>query len=54
MAKSQNRVFVRMKSAESGYCYYTTKNRQNTTGRIALRKYDPIVRKHVEFRETKG
>ena len=33
--------------------YYTSKNRVTTPGRLALRKYDPIVRKHVLFKETK-
>jgi large subunit ribosomal protein L33 len=33
--------------------YYTEKNRRNTTTRLELRKYDPIVRKHVIYKETK-
>mgnify|MGYP005698711369 CR=1 FL=1 len=53
MAKNANRVFVKMKSPESGYMYYTSKNRVTTPGRLELRKYDPIVRKHVLFKETK-
>ena len=52
-AASANRVFVKMKSPESGYMYYTSKNRVTTPGRLELRKYDPIVRKHVLFKETK-
>ena len=36
-----------------GYMYYTSKNRVTTPGRLELRKYDPIVRKHVLFKETK-
>ena len=53
MAKNANRVFVKMKSPESGYMYYTSKNRVTTPGRLELRKYDPIVLKHVLFKETK-
>ncbi|MBT7203814.1 MAG: 50S ribosomal protein L33 [Deltaproteobacteria bacterium] len=53
MAKNANRVFVKMKSPESGFMYYTSKNRVTTPGRLELRKYDPIVRKHVLFKETK-
>lgn len=53
MAKKGNRVLVKLRSTESGHMYYTTKNRRNTTQRIELRKYDPIVRKHVLYKETK-
>lgn len=53
MAKKGNRVLVKLRSTESGHMYYTTKNRRTTTQRIELRKYDPIVRKHVIYRETK-
>ena len=45
---------VRLISSEkTGYSYYTTKNKQKQTDKIQLKKYDPIVRKHVLFTETK-
>ncbi len=53
MAKKGNRVVVKLRSTESGHMYITYKNRRNTTQRLELRKYDPIVRKHVIYRETK-
>ncbi|MAU12826.1 MAG: 50S ribosomal protein L33 [Anaerolineaceae bacterium] len=53
MAKKGNRILVKMRSSESGHMYYTFKNRMNTTTRLELRKYDPIVRKHVVYKETK-
>ncbi len=54
MAKKKgNRVFVKMKSSESGHCYYTTKNRNINPNRLELRKYDPHVRRHVMYKETK-
>lgn len=53
MAKSENRVLVKLKSTESPYMYYTKKNKTNTTDRLELKKYDPVVRKHVLFKETK-
>lgn len=53
MAKKGNRVVVKLRSSESGHMYITYKNRRNTTQRLELRKYDPIVRKHVIYRETK-
>jgi len=40
-------------SAKTGYSYYTTKIKQKQTDQIQLKKYDPIVRKHVVFTETK-
>ncbi len=53
MAKAGNRVQVKLKSTESPHRYYTTKNKRNTTERLELRKYDPVLRKHVTYREEK-
>jgi large subunit ribosomal protein L33 len=53
MAKRGNRIIVKLKSTESGHMYYTEKNRRNDSQRLELRRYDPIVRKHVLYRETK-
>ncbi|MGI6612521.1 MAG: 50S ribosomal protein L33 [Candidatus Nanosyncoccaceae bacterium] len=55
MAKSNSkRKLVGLVSEESGHrTYYTKKNTMNTTGKISLRKYDPILRKHVMYTETK-
>lgn len=33
--------------------YVTTKNRRNTPGRLELRKYNPVLRKHTLHREVK-
>ena len=41
-------------SAGTGYCYYTTKNKQKTTDKLQKKKYDPVVRKHVLFVEGKS
>jgi large subunit ribosomal protein L33 len=40
-------------TAGTGYTYYTTKNRRTQTGKLEMRKFDPIVRKHVLFKEGK-
>ncbi len=40
-------------SAGTGYFYTTTKNKRLSTGKLKLKKYDPKVRKHVEFVEEK-
>jgi len=54
MAGKGTRVIVRLvSSAGTGYAYSTTKNRRNTPERMRLMKYDPVVRKRVEFVESK-
>jgi len=52
--KGDKRKIIGLVSEESGYRqYYTTKNTQNTTDKLSLKKYDPLLRKHVLFVETK-
>lgn len=52
--KNTKRKLVGLVSELSGHrTYYTTKNTQNTTEKIVLKKYDPIVRKHATYTETK-
>jgi large subunit ribosomal protein L33 len=54
MAKKGKRDKVKMESsAGTGHFYTTVKNRQNTLGKLELKKYDPVVRKHVVYKETK-
>ncbi|QDH13981.1 50S ribosomal protein L33 [Formicincola oecophyllae] len=53
MAKT-NVIQIRLvSSADTGYFYVTRKNARSATGKLELRKYDPVVRKHVVFREAK-
>jgi large subunit ribosomal protein L33 len=53
MAKS-NVVQIRLvSSADTGYFYVTKKNARAQTSKLELKKYDPVVRKHVVFREAK-
>ena len=40
-------------SAGTGYYYVTKKNPRNQTEKMEFRKYDPVVRKHVLFKEAK-
>lgn len=40
-------------TAGTGHYYTTTKNRRNTTEKLELKKYDPVVRKHVLYKEHK-
>ena len=52
MAKGA-RENVKMKSTESSECYWTSKNKRNTTQRMELKKYDKKLKKHVLFKEAK-
>jgi len=40
-------------SAGTGHFYTTTKNKRNTSEKIEISKFDPVVRKHVKYKETK-
>ncbi|MBQ0747514.1 MAG: 50S ribosomal protein L33 [Marinobacter sp.] len=40
-------------SAGTGHFYTTMKNKRNTPEKIEIKKYDPVVRKHVAYKETK-
>lgn len=45
-------IKVIMRSGASRFFYTTTKNKRNKE-KLCLKHYDPIVRKHVEFKEEK-
>lgn len=51
--KKRDRSQVRLVSTESGHVYYTEKNRKNDSARLEIKKYDPVVRRHVLYRESK-
>jgi large subunit ribosomal protein L33 len=53
MAKKGAREKIKLKSTESKECYWTTKNKKNTTDRLEVKKYDRRLRKHVLFKESK-
>ena len=40
-------------SAGTGHYYTTTKNKRTPPGKLELKKYDPVVRKHVIYKESK-
>jgi large subunit ribosomal protein L33 len=42
-----------MSSAGTGHYYTTTKNRRLHPEKMEVQKYDPVVRKHVVFKESK-
>jgi len=52
--KNTKRKLVGLVSELSGHrTYYTTKNVQNTTEKLSIKKYDPIARTHALYVETK-
>jgi large subunit ribosomal protein L33 len=40
-------------SADTGFFYVTKKNPRTQTEKLSFRKYDPVARKHVDFKEAK-
>jgi large subunit ribosomal protein L33 len=51
LARNDIRPVVRLKStAGTGYTYVTRKNRRNDPDRRVLRIFDPVARRHVDFR----
>ncbi len=53
MAKSNTVLIKLVSTADTGYYYVTKKNVRSSTGKLELKKYDPVARKHVVFREAK-
>ena len=53
MAKPTTLKIKLESSADTGYYYVTKKNPRTQTEKLVMKKYDPVVRKHVEFREVK-
>jgi large subunit ribosomal protein L33 len=55
MAKPTTVKIKLVSTADTGFYYTTKKNPRspNTTEKMVMRKYDPVVRKHVEFKEAK-
>ena len=40
-------------SAGTGHFYTTDKNKRNMPGKMKIKKFDPVVRKHVMYLEGK-
>ena len=53
MAKPITQKIKLLSTAGTGFFYVTKKNPRTSTEKIVFKKYDPVVRKHVEFKETK-
>ena len=53
MAKPATVKIKLVSSADTGFFYVTKKNPRNQTEKMVFKKYDPVARKHVEFKESK-
>ncbi len=53
MAKPATILVKLVSTADTGFYYVTKKNPRNQTGKMEFRKYDPVARKHVLFKESK-
>ncbi|HBP30554.1 50S ribosomal protein L33 [Advenella sp. S44] len=53
MAKGIREKIKLESTAGTGHFYTTTKNKRNTPEKMLIKKFDPVVRKHVDYKETK-
>jgi len=53
MAKPNTILIKLVSTADTGFYYVTKKNPRNITEKMQFRKYDPVARKHVLFKESK-
>ena len=53
MAKTNTVLIKLVSSADTGYYYVTKKNPRTKTEKLELKKYDPVAKKHVVFKESK-
>ena len=53
MAKATTIKIKLVSTADTGYFYVTKKNSRTMTEKLSMKKYDPVAKKHVEFKESK-
>ena len=53
MAKAAKIKIKLVSTADTGYFYVTKKNSRTMTDKLSMKKYDPVAKKHVEFKEAK-
>ena len=53
MAKAIREKIKLVSSAGTGHYYTTSKNKRTMTDKLQMKKYDPVVRKHVIYKEAK-
>ncbi|MEO8459228.1 MAG: 50S ribosomal protein L33 [Dokdonella sp.] len=52
MASKRDKIRL-VSSAGTGHFYTTEKNKKNTPDKMEISKYDPVIRKHVAYKEAK-
>ncbi len=52
MAANREKIKL-VSTAGTGHYYTTTKNKRTKPEKIVIKKFDPVVRKHVEYKEDK-
>ncbi|GGX35865.1 50S ribosomal protein L33 [Pigmentiphaga litoralis] len=53
MAKGAREKIKLESTAGTGHFYTTTKNKRTTPEKMLIKKFDPVARKHVDYKETK-
>jgi large subunit ribosomal protein L33 len=53
MAKAVSLKIKLVSSADTGHFYVTKKNSRTQTDKLVKKKYDPIAKRHVEYKESK-
>jgi large subunit ribosomal protein L33 len=53
MAKAVTIKVKLVSTADTGFYYVAKKNSRTMTDKMVKKKYDPVARKHVEFKESK-
>ena len=53
MAKATTIKIRLVSTADTGHFYVTKKNARTMTDKLTIKKYDPVARKHVEYKESK-
>ena len=54
LAEIRRRTIIKLVStAGTGHFYTTTKNPKKTTEKLLMKKFDPTIRKHVDYKESK-
>jgi len=53
MAKPATQLIKMVSTADTGFFYVAKKNPRTMTEKLSMRKYDPVARKHVVFKESK-
>jgi large subunit ribosomal protein L33 len=53
MAKAATIKVKLVSTADTGYFYVTKKNSRTMTEKLSMKKYDPVAKKHVDFKEAK-